>query len=198
MSYVSFDRISFVYDFFEKYILRDYQGSMDIIEKYLSIDKYYSIIDIGGGTGFFSKAINKKIRKIVVIDPSFKMLKQIKNSNLSIIQGDGCFLSIKDQTFDLALMVNVLHHIHKKKQRLILNEAFRVLKKTGTIFIIEVFPPKKLLHKIFYAFENLLVGQTYHLSDILLESYLKYIGFSKLTTKYPTQHSWKYVILGEK
>ena len=198
MTNVSFDRVSFFYDFVEKYILKDYQGSMDLINRYLSLDKNYRVIDVGGGTGFFSKEIIEKIDKVVVVDPSYKMLKKIRNPNISMVQGDGCFLSMKDESFDLAVIVNVMHHIHKKNQKKVLEETFRVLKKKGSVFIIEVFFPLTFWNKLFCRFENFTVGKTYHLSAEMLESYLKDVGFIKVTMTYPKDHSWKYVALALK
>ncbi len=198
MEHISFDRISFCYDFIEKYILKDYQGSVDLMNKYLSLNKKYCVIDIGGGTGFFSKEIIEKINRVVVVDPSYKMLKKNKNPKSSMVQGDGCFLSVKDESFDLAIIVNVLHHIHKKDQKKVLAETFRVLKKKGNVFIIEVFFPMTFWNKLFSTIENIAVGKTYHLSAETLESHIKNVGFKEITMRYPKEHSWKYVAVAIK
>ena len=198
MTNLSFDRVSFFYDFIEKYILKDYQGSMDLINRYLSLNKNYRVIDVGGGTGFFSQAIIEKVSETIVVDPSYKMLKKIRNPNISVIQGDGSFLSVKDETFDLALLVNVLHHIHRNKQKEFLAEVFRTLKKNGRLFIIEVFFPKTFFNRLFCTLENLAVGKTYHLPADKLKSYLKDVGFTRVAMTYPKEHSWKYVALGTK
>ena len=198
MTNLSFDRVSFFYDFIERYILKDYQGSMDLINRHLSLNKNYWVIDVGGGTGFFSQAIIEKVSEAVVVDPSNKMLLKIKNPNISVIQGDGSFLSVKDETFDLAVLVNVLHHIHRNKQKEVLAEVFRTLKKNGRLFIIEVFFPKTFFNRLFCMLENLAVGKTYHLSADKLESYLKDVGFTRVAMTYPKEHSWKYVALGTK
>ena len=198
MTNVSFDRVSFFYDFVEKYILKDYQGSMDLINRYLSLDKNYRVIDVGGGTGFFSQEIIEKVSEAVVVDPSHKMLLKVKNPRISVIQGDGGFLSVKDESFDLAILVNVLHHIHRDEQKGILAEVLRVLKRNGRVFIIEVFFPKSFFNKLFCTLENITVGKTYHLSADELTSHLKDVGFTKVTMRYPEEHSWKYVALGTK
>lgn len=198
MTNLSFDRVSFFYDFIEKYILKDYQGSMDLTNRYLSLNKNYRVIDVGGGTGFFSQAIIEKVSEAVVVDPSYKMLKKIRNPNISVIQGDGSFLSVKDETFDLAVLVNVLHHIHRNKQKEVLAEVFRTLKKNGRLFIIEVFFPKTFFNRLFCTLENLAVGKTYHLPADKLKSYLKDVGFTRVAMTYPKEHSWKYVALGTK
>lgn len=198
MTNLSFDRVSFFYDFIERYILKDYQGSMDLINRYSILNKNYRIIDVGGGTGFFSKAIIEKVSEAVVVDPSYKMLKKIRNPVISVIQGEGNFLSVKNEIFDLAVLVNVLHHINRNKQKEVLAEVFRILKKNGRVFIIEVFSPKMFFNKLFCALENLTVGKTYHISPDKLESHLKDVEFTEVTMVYPKEHSWKYVALGIK
>ena len=198
MANLSFDRVSFFYDFIEKHILKDYQGSIDLIDKYLPLDKKYRVIDVGGGTGFFSQAIIKKVSGSAVVDPSKKMLLKNNNSNISVIQGEGGFLSVKNESFDLAILVNVLHHIHRDEQKGILAEVLRVLKRNGRVFIIEVFFPKSFFNKLFCTLENITVGKTYHLSADELTSHLKDVGFTKVTMRYPEEHSWKYVALGTK
>jgi len=198
MSSGSFDRIAFCYDFLERYILKDYQGSMDLIHKHLTIHKNDYVLDIGGGTGFFSRQINENILKSVVIDPSEKMLKKITNPTISKIQGEGGFLCFHDNTFDLAVLIDVLHHIPYNKQQKVLNETMRILKEKGRIFVIEVFFPKTLINRLFCMMENLAVGHTYHLSAQHLQLNLKKAGFTKISMTYPKDHNWKYVALGTK
>jgi len=193
MATMSFDKVSFFYDFIEKYILKDYQGSLDLFNKYLTLDKSCKVVDVGGGTGFFSQAIIEKVDDTVVIDSSIKMLLKIKNKNISVVQGDGSFLSVKDETFDLALLVNVLHHIHKNNQKEVLTEVYRVLKKQGKVFIIEACFPKTFFNKLFLTLEKITVGKTYHIPTEELKIHLDDAGFRNIEMTYPKEHSWKYV-----
>ena len=52
-----FDKIAFLYDFIETHILKDYQGSFELITEYLPMDNTGKLIDIGGGTGYFSEML---------------------------------------------------------------------------------------------------------------------------------------------
>jgi ubiquinone/menaquinone biosynthesis C-methylase UbiE len=198
MGKVSFDRISFLYDFIERFILKDYQGSLDLMDKYLILKKSDDVIDIGSGTGFFSQAIVNNVSSIISVDPSKKMLLKNKNHDISNIQGDGANLGIKDDSFDLALIINVLHHIQKEKQIEFISEAYRLLKKQGRIFIIEVVLPKTFLNKLFCFFEELLVGKTYHISAEKLEYELTKIRFLNVKMIYSKEHNWKYIAIGKK
>ena len=195
---MSFDKVSFFYNFMEKYILKDYKGSIDIFEKYLSFDKDICVIDVGGGTGFFSQSVFDDVSRYVVVDPSDKMIRKIKDNDILKVQGDGCGLSFKDDIFDLAIVVNVLHHINKKYHKQVLSEIFRILKVNGQVFIIEVFPTKSILHRLFCFFESILTGEIFHISDDKLQSYLKEVGFRYVVMKYPKEHDWKYVAIGKK
>jgi ubiquinone/menaquinone biosynthesis C-methylase UbiE len=198
MGKVSFDRISFLYDFIERFILKDYQGSLDLMDKYLILKKSDDVIDIGSGTGFFSQAIVNNVSSIISVDPSKKMLLKNKNHDISNIQGDGANLGIKDDSFDLALIINVLHHIQKEKQIEFISEAYRLLKKQGRIFIIEVVLPKTFLNKLFCFFEELLVGKIYHISAEKLEYELTKIRFLNVKMIYSKEHNWKYIAIGKK
>ena len=112
MTSMPFDKVSLLYDFMETYILKDYQGSMDLFERYLHVKPSDSVLDLGGGTGFFSQAVVESVGKVVVVDPSRKMLLRNKNNTISKIQADGCFLPVREKSVDCVLCVNVLHHIH--------------------------------------------------------------------------------------
>jgi len=198
MGKVSFDRISFLYDFIERFILKDYQGSLDLMDKYLILKKSDDVIDVGSGTGFFSQSIVNNVSSVISVDPSKKMLLKNKNHDISNMQGNGTNLGIKDDSFDLALIINVIHHIQKEKQIDVISEVYRLLKKQGRIFIIEVFFPKTFWNKLFCFVEELLVGKTYHISAEKLESELKKVGFLNVKMTYPKEHNWKYVAIGKK
>ena len=124
-----FDKISFFYDFIEKKILNDYKIALKYINQHLNFDKNQYIIDIGGGTGLVAKSIFDRVNNLFVFDYSKKMLKKIKNKKIVSIQGDAKKLCFADEVFDIALLVNTLHHIEKKYQITTLKEIFRILKK---------------------------------------------------------------------
>ena len=43
MEYSTFNRVSFLYDFIVKYILKDDKKSMELLEKYINFDNTYKI-----------------------------------------------------------------------------------------------------------------------------------------------------------
>ena len=194
---MSFDRISYFYNFVEKYILRDYEISIELFNKYFNLKTGSSVIDIGGGTGLFSETIIDRIEKMVIVEPSLKMIRRNINPKLSAIQGDGSDLSIKNESFDLAIIINVIHHIPDKYHKDVISETYRVLKKKGNIFIMEIFP-LSLVNRFFAFLERLTVGTVYYVNDDKLKSILKDAGFKKIKVDWPENYSCRYVMIGTK
>jgi ubiquinone/menaquinone biosynthesis C-methylase UbiE len=189
----SFDRLAFLYNFVEKYILGDYSGSDILIDTYLPDNIGDHIIDIGGGTGYFSKRFTNKNIPVILVDSSNGMLKRIHNKSISSVLADAAELGIKNNYFDLALLINVLHHIDTISQERIINEVFRILKKHGQVFIIEVINRESFLQSLFESFERFFVGKTYHIRPDELKNLLEQNGFSSIDIDIPTK-SWKYVV----
>ena len=198
MTRSSFDKIAFIYDFVETYILKDYAGSIDLITDYLPKQKRAFMIDIGGGTGYFSKVLAHPKTKAVVVDPSRKMLSTGDHLYILPVQADATLLGIRNNQFDLALIINVLHHVDAQSQKKMISEVLRILNKGGQVFIIEVFFPQSFLNTLFAQFESFLVGKTYHLSPEMLKKLLELAGFASVELFFPKKHSLKYVVLAEK
>jgi ubiquinone/menaquinone biosynthesis C-methylase UbiE len=198
MTRSSFDKIAFIYDFVETYILKDYAGSIELISEYLPQQKGALIVDIGGGTGYFSKVLANAETNAVVVDPSINMLMKGRYCDISAVQADATLLGMKSNRFDLALIINVLHHVDAQSQRRMVAEVMRILKKDGVVFIIEVFFPHRFFNTLFARFESFLVGKTYHLSPENLKNLLDSAGFASVDLFLPKNHSWKYVVLGKK
>jgi len=194
MSFFSFDKISFLYNFIEKNIVKDFEGSLDIIYKHLSLKKEFILIDIGGGTGYITSHLSNKVKQAIVLDPSHKMLSKMNNRCISLIQGTGQNIPFKQNTFDIVLMINLLHHITPDEQRIVLEDAFRILKKEGILFIIDATHPKKIFAIIFRNIERILVGQIFHVNPDELKNRLKRIGFNNIELYFPKESDWKYAI----
>ncbi len=113
----SFVRVYFLYDFIEKYIFIEYLHELKIINDNLDQKKNENIVDIGGGTGYIGKSIIGKVNSVTIIDFSKPMLMRMKNPLIKAIHGNASSLPIKEEVFDIALLINVLHHIKKKLAR---------------------------------------------------------------------------------
>jgi ubiquinone/menaquinone biosynthesis C-methylase UbiE len=131
-------------------------------------------------------------KKITVIDPSRNQLSRVTNNKINTLQGDGCNLPIKNKSYDVVLLISVLHHLKREKQNRALQEANRILKDKGTLFIIEPWFPKKIIPQLFKKIERIITGETYHIKPEDLEKTLEKVGFQTINMIFPKDHDWKY------
>ena len=176
-----------------------------MINKYLDLKENKKIVDIGGGTGVITDLLVKKGNKATIVDPSVKLLSKVKNPSILLIRGDGCSVPIMDGFFDIAILINTLHHIKKIEQKRVLLETLRILKYGGKLFIMDVRPPDILVKKIFAIFDKICSGgEICYLSPSQLNSELKLIGFKKIKMFFPMQEKnpkeqkWIYAALAIK
>ncbi len=198
MSKSSFNRVYLYYDFLEKYIIRDYKIALELIHNNLNLNKNLNVVDIGGGTGAIAKSIIDEVNSVWIVDNSKQMLKRLKNPIITNIQCDAFSLPIKDRVFDIALLINVLHHIKKVEQMNVLKEIFRILKNQGEAFIIDLYFPKTFINRIFSKPEEILVGRTCHIPHNELMSKLKDAGFKNFSFNFIDKHKWRYLIIAKK
>ncbi|VVB61649.1 Ubiquinone/menaquinone biosynthesis C-methyltransferase UbiE [uncultured archaeon] len=195
MSPASFDKIALLYNFVEKHIWEDYTSACDIIDEYLILESEEKIIDVGGGTGLISKVLRSKKQNddIMVIDLSRSMLQKVKDPTLTVVQGDITTFPLKDEAFTLAVLVNTIHHISEAKQQVVLREVFRILKKQGRIFILEISHPNTFFSNLFIKTENILVGKTYHLTADKMQLAVQDAGFHEIKVFFPKKYPYRYV-----
>lgn len=101
------------------------------------VNKTTYALDIGCGTGRWTKYLTSKIGFIEAIDPSQaifaadKLLGDIKNVRLS--QASIETLPFADETFDFVMSIGVLHHIPDTRKAL--NDCVKKVKKGGYFFV---------------------------------------------------------------
>ena len=200
MTRASFDKTAMLYNFVEKHIWEDYSSACFIINEYLTLESEEKIIDVGGGTGLIAKVLrSKKLNDdIMVIDLSRSMLQKVKDPTLSVVQGDVTAFPLKDETFTLAILVNTVHHIDETKQQVALREVFRILKKQGRIFIIEIWYSNTFLSNLFIKIEKMLVGRTHHLTADKMQLAIQDAGFHEIKIFFPKKYPYRYVTIAIK
>jgi len=135
-----------VYEFGEEWLKFN---DFDEINIKLSGDKYFDIIDekivnkntyaldIGCGTGRWTKYLSSKAGFIEAVDPSNaifvadKLLREVENVRLTKASVDT--LPFPDETFDFAMSVGVLHHIPDTQQAL--DDCVKKVKKGGYFYV---------------------------------------------------------------
>lgn len=106
--------------------------------KYLSHFKHYVdgaevIVDVGCGTGAFSKALACQKRLVIALDIEKKLLKEIESSYIERMCADAHNLPFRDGSVDCVLSLSLLEHL-KDPWRSV-EELYRVLKYGGTAII---------------------------------------------------------------
>ncbi len=96
------------------------------------------VLEIGCGTGYFTKEIAKTGVSVTAIDISPELLtiakEEIKDKKVTFVIENAYEMSFEDHSYDSIVGSSVLHHLDIEKA---VSEMFRVLKPGGTIFFTE-------------------------------------------------------------
>ena len=97
-----------------------------------------NVLEIGCGTGYFTKEIAKTGANVTAIDISPELLQiakeEIPDTNVSFVIENAYDLSFEANCFDSIVGSSVLHHLEIEKA---ISEMFRVLKSGGSLFFTE-------------------------------------------------------------
>jgi len=98
-----------------------------------------AVLDVGVGTGVFARALAEGgwATAVTGVDPSRAMLQQAqgrgRRADVHLICGDAVSLPLTSNTFDLALLSRVIHHVHARDQ--CVTELHRVLRRRGVVVV---------------------------------------------------------------
>jgi len=96
------------------------------------------VLELGCGTGYFTRELARSEAKIVAVDLSPELLEIAKahssTPNVHYEIQNACALRCADAVFDSVVGSSVLHHLDIKKA---LPEIYRVLKQHGSIYFTE-------------------------------------------------------------
>lgn len=131
--------------------LEDYPNArkqdVEIMKKFLEPKEGEVILEVGAGSGFFSKHLSELVGeegKVIVSDPSHDQLQAIKNlnkNNVRIVLGGAEEIDL-DEKVNSVWSFGAMHHCFNKKKAF---ENFkRILKNDGKIIICDVFEDSKL------------------------------------------------------
>ena len=100
-------------------------------------------LDLGTGAGLLLPDLTSRISKVIAVDSSKTMLNMAQNAvddgqnKCDFRLGDLSHLPVADGEVDCVIACMVLHHISTPQN--CLREAYRVLKKNGTLLIVDLF-----------------------------------------------------------
>ncbi|HEY5464517.1 MAG TPA: class I SAM-dependent methyltransferase [Hanamia sp.] len=178
----------------------------DILNKEMVNAKTYAL-DIGCGTGRWTKYLSKKVGFIEAVDPSNaifaadKLLGEIKNVRLSQASIDT--LPFADETFDFVMSIGVLHHIPDTRKALF--DCVKKVKKGGYFFVYlyynlekrgpyytALFKLSDLVRKIVSRFPGKLkhfvcdvLAIIFYMPFILAGRFFEFLGFKDLAKRMP-------------
>jgi demethylmenaquinone methyltransferase/2-methoxy-6-polyprenyl-1,4-benzoquinol methylase len=174
-----FDRVSFVYDIFMR-VAGMYKETE--VAELLSCEGHELVLDIGGGTGHYARYLSPFCKEMVVIDESDEMLSRLKSGgNIRPVCGNIFHNCYDDESFDIILLCDVLHHI--ENQVLLLNECRRLLKPGGNLLIYD-FDYEKRMTKLIRAFESIFFSSQllFFQKHTAIVEMLRKVGFFEIVT----------------
>lgn len=130
----------------------------DIVEDTMLKDAI--VLDLGCGTGRWSRFIADKVKFIEAVDPSsaifaaYDFNKDIKNLRITHASIDS--LPFEDESFDFVMSLGVLHHIPDTFKAL--KDLVKKLKKGGycLIYLYYSLENRNFLYRLLFHFSNLL------------------------------------------
>lgn len=95
-----------------------------------------SILDIGIGSGFFSRFCLQKKAKTISLDFADAILQYHRKNDpdFQLVQADAQHLPFKNESFDIVLALDVIEHLYSPLD--FLKEVNRVLKKEGRLILM--------------------------------------------------------------
>jgi ubiquinone/menaquinone biosynthesis C-methylase UbiE len=101
-------------------------------------------LDLGCGVGAYAAALAKRRRvRVVGVDPTMPGLRLARGRDAGLgaadfAAGDSLHLPFRDEAFDFAYTINVLHHLKQGEQGRALAEVTRVLKPGAPLIVHEM------------------------------------------------------------
>lgn len=101
-----------------------------------------TVMDLGAGDGYISRAVAGYVKKVVAVDISAEMLRELHKKaendnilNIEMLESDGCDVPVENSSVDIVCANMYLHHIDDPE--LAIKEMNRVLKPNGTVFLAD-------------------------------------------------------------
>lgn len=106
--------------------------------KFCSDVRKKNILDVGSSYGWFEKfAIESGCKSVIGIEPEKKLFYEAQKEVPGAIfkKGSALGIPVKDKSFDLVVMFDVIEHIPRGTEMIALKEIKRVLKPRGALFL---------------------------------------------------------------
>ena len=108
------------------------------------LDKKMRVVDLGSGDGYIARSIAAFVEKVVAVDISAEMLKELDKkakqsgiANIQTVESDGQDVPLKDSSIDVVFANMYLHHIEEPEDAI--REIHRLLKSGGMVFLTDFY-----------------------------------------------------------
>jgi excisionase family DNA binding protein len=151
------------------------------------------VVDLGAGDGYISREVSKIAQKVIAVDISAEMLKELKRKaaqegirNIETLESDGLEVPLPDACTDVVCASMYLHHITDPK--LAIKEMNRILKPGAKVFLADYneHSDKELtekMHDIWQGFSEADLKTWFKASGFKRVKFEKLTGRSKKTDK---------------
>ncbi len=178
-----YDSLSKIYDDLWFYSSDFVSFMTDHIYQKLELKPTDKILDLGAGTGIYSKDILKKIKlqqSISCVDLSNEMLKSLKNHpSIEAFHSDAIsFCRSKNDEFDKVFSKEMFHHLNISERDILYKALFQAVKKDGIVGILQLTPT--IEYPLFQDALDYFEQNQIHYKDI--EKGLVDTGFSDVKT----------------
>ncbi len=97
-------------------------------------------VELGCGTGYFTRAIAGQARRVIATDLSDEMLEVAQSQlsefqNVALQKADCAHTEFPAESFDTALMVNLIHVVDEPLP--CLRESYRILRSGGLLIVVD-------------------------------------------------------------
>src|SRR3989338_3737559 len=112
---------------------KKYSKVMAFVEK----NKKFKVLEIGAGTGTYTKFLAKNFPKLIATDLRKEMIDKLNGKKIGVknIVADCLDLPFKDGVFDIIVGISLFHNNKKKERKKFFLEMNRVLKKGGQLVL---------------------------------------------------------------